>query len=101
MKLKLLLLFFLAAMPTLVTGFGQTGHRVTGLLAERYLSDTAKQEITKLLGTQSLAEISTYADEQKSNPAKFWQETANPWHYMTVPDGETYTMVLHHQKAMR
>ena len=91
MLLRFIIIFVLATIPSLVIGFGQTGHRVTGLLAERYLTETAKQEIAKLLGNQSLAEISTYVDVQKANPAKFWQETANPWHYMTVPDGETYT----------
>ncbi|MBT8449801.1 MAG: S1/P1 nuclease [Gammaproteobacteria bacterium] len=91
MKLRFLLIFLAIAIPTITIGFGQTGHRVTGLLAERYLSDVAKQEIAKLLGNQTLAEISTYCDEQKANPSEFWQKTADPWHYMTVPDGKTYT----------
>lgn len=70
--------------------FGQTGHRVTGEIAERYLTDNARKEIKKILGNESLPEISTYADEQRSNPSEFWQKTASPWHYMTIPDGKDY-----------
>ena len=70
--------------------FGQTGHRVTGQIAEQYLTDKARAEIKKILGNETLAEISTYFDVQRANQSEFWQKTANPWHYMTVPDGETY-----------
>ena len=80
----------LLVMSFSLVGFGQTGHRVTGEIAEKYLTDKARAEIHAILGNYSLAEISTYFDEQRANPSEFWQKTANPWHYMTVPDGETY-----------
>ena len=80
----------LLVMSFSLVGFGQTGHRVTGEIAEKYLTDKARAEIRAILGNYSLAEISTYFDEQRANPSEFWQKTANPWHYMTVPDGETY-----------
>jgi hypothetical protein len=70
--------------------FGQNGHRITGQLAERYLSEEAKIAIKAILGNESLAEVSTYPDEQRSSGTDFWNKTG-PWHYMTVPDGETYT----------
>lgn len=76
-----------------VFGWGQVGHRVTGQIAEQYLSIKAKQQIRSLYPNESLAEISTYADEQRSNPDEFWQKTAGPWHYVTIPKGKTYKEV--------
>lgn len=73
--------------------WGQTGHRVTGKIAEAYLSPQAKAQIALILPNESLAEASTYADEQRSNPAQFWQETASLYHYVTVPKGKTYRQV--------
>ena len=70
--------------------FGKTGHRITGKIAEFYLSDESRKRIEKLIPTESLAEISTYADEMRSNPSEFWQKTAGPYHYATVPDGYKY-----------
>lgn len=71
-------------------GWGQIGHRVTGELAESYLSENARAQVRALYPNESLAEISTYADEERSNPAEFWQKTANPWHYVTIPEGLEY-----------
>lgn len=70
--------------------WGQTGHRVTGEIAEQYLSGLARAHIQLILGDESLGEASTWADEMRSDPAEFWRTTANPWHYVTVPAGRTY-----------
>jgi hypothetical protein len=70
--------------------WGQTGHRVTGAIAEQYLTDDAKAAIKQLLPNESLAEASTYADEMRSNPGEFWQKEARPYHYVTVPKGKHY-----------
>jgi hypothetical protein len=78
-----------------VFGWGQTGHRVSGQVAESYLSEQAKKQIEKLFPNESLAEISTYADEQRSNPSKFWQKTSGPWHYVTIPSGNEYIQQKH------
>lgn len=84
----------MALLGTCVSGqalaWGQTGHRVTGAIAEHYLSSEAKSAIEKLIGNESLAQASTYPDEQRSNPSTFWRKTASPWHYVTVPKGEEY-----------
>ena len=78
----------LTSLPAL--GWGQTGHRVTGAIAERYLSPTASAAVQQLLPNESLAETSTYADEQRSNPSPFWQKTSPPFHYVTVPANKHY-----------
>ena len=71
-------------------GWGKTGHRVTGEIAETYLSEQTQVRIQEILGVEDLAEASTWPDFMRSNPADYWQRTANPWHYVTVPEGETY-----------
>jgi hypothetical protein len=90
---KLLTTLLLITMTPTVFAWGQTGHRVTGAIAEIYLTDKAKKQVKKILGTESLAEASTWPDEMRSNPADFWQKTASPYHYVSIPKGKTYPEV--------
>lgn len=85
-----LLLLVSSAMSLPAFGWGQTGHRVTGAIAERHLTEAARQQVEALLPMESLAEASTYPDDMKSNPSEFWQKTASPWHYVTVPADKHY-----------
>lgn len=73
-----------------VLAWGQIGHRVTGAIAENYLSAPARAQINALYPDASLAEISTLADEMRSDPSEFWQKTAGPWHYVTLREGSDY-----------
>ena len=73
-----------------VFSWGQTGHRVTAQIAEEHLNRKATRMVKKLLGDVDMAEASTYADEQRSNPSEFWQKTASPWHYVNVHEGKVY-----------
>tara|TARA_R110002072_G_scaffold2361_8_gene19656 strand:- start:1911 stop:2693 length:783 start_codon:yes stop_codon:yes gene_type:complete len=70
-------------------GWGKTGHRVTGAIAERYLTDEARAAVVELLGVESLAEASTWPDFMRSSREEFWQAS---WslHFVTVPDGTIY-----------
>jgi hypothetical protein len=67
--------------------WGVTGHRASGLIAERYLTAKAKKKIKKLLGQQSLAMVSTWMDEIRSDST--YNYTAD-WHWVTVETGKTY-----------
>ncbi|HEX8223482.1 MAG TPA: S1/P1 nuclease [Allosphingosinicella sp.] len=78
----------LPASPALA--WGQTGHRVTGAIAENYLSGVARANVRLLLGPESLAQAASWPDDMRSDPAEFWQKTADPWHYVTVPAGSTH-----------
>jgi len=69
--------------------WGQTGHRVTGAIAERYLSRKARKQISKLLGGQSVAQASTFADEIKSD--RSFSRYSN-WHYVNYPMDSTYAL---------
>jgi hypothetical protein len=60
--------------------WGRIGHRTMARLAETQLSSRARNEVRRLLGSTSMAEASTWADEiRESRP-----ETS-PWHYVNVP----------------
>lgn len=80
-------------LPSQAAAWGASGHRITGEIAEEHLSGLARAEIRRILGDESLAEASTWADEMRSDPDPFWAVTANPWHYVTVPPGTTYVEV--------
>jgi len=81
------------ALAAPAAAWGPTGHRITGMLADQYLSPRARAAVLEMLGTESLAQASTWADFMRSDPSPFWQKTASPWHYVTVPDGKTYADV--------
>jgi len=68
--------------------WGKTGHRVVAAIADRGLSAEARAHVKLLLGTESLDEAATWPDDMRSDPDPFWQKTASPWHYVTVPGGE-------------
>jgi hypothetical protein len=68
-------------------GWGPTGHRTVGLIAEKHLTSKAKKNIAKILGQQSLAEIATWMDEIRSDST--YNYTAD-WHWVTIETGKTY-----------
>lgn len=73
--------------------WGQTGHRITGAIAQLHLSAAAQAEIGRILGVETLAQASTWPDEMRSSPSKFWQKIASPYHYVTIPKGKDYVNV--------
>lgn len=87
-KLFLLFLFFISLPPLKASEvWGPTGHRTVGEIAEGYLAPEVKEKISELLKGQSLALVSTFADEIKSD-MKYW--AYNPWHYVNFPFDGTY-----------
>jgi len=67
--------------------WGPTGHRATGKVAENHLTKRAKKKIDKLLKGESLAFVSTYGDEIKSDK-KYNQFYT--WHYVNMPLDSRY-----------
>ncbi len=67
--------------------WGQTGHRATGEIAEQYLTKKAKRKIAALLNGKSLALVSTFADEIKSDTQ---YKKYSPWHYVNFSFGKKY-----------
>lgn len=70
--------------------WGPQGHRVAGMIAEQHLSPQARKAIDTLLGEETLASASTWADRMRSDPSPFWQETAGAYHYVKVTSGRGY-----------
>jgi len=68
-------------------GWGQIGHRVVGEIAYNHLSKKIRKQISALLDGKSIAMVSTFMDEIKSEPS---YDSLGPWHYCTIPDGEDY-----------
>jgi len=68
-------------------GWGQTGHRVVGLIAEKHLTKKAALNIQKALKHETLAEVSNFMDFIKSDTT---YDHMGPWHYCTIPYGKTY-----------
>ena len=91
-SLKLLLTALLLT-PGQAWAWGKTGHRVIGQIAEPYLTPAAQTGVKHILGVETMAEASNWPDFMRSDPSDFWQHTANPWHYVTVPKGKTYADV--------
>ena len=62
--------------------WGSTGHRVVGEIADQYLKGKTKRQLKRLLKSKSLAFVSTYADEIKSD--RRYNEFYT-WHYINMP----------------
>lgn len=70
--------------------WGPTGHRATGHIAEQYLNAKAKKRISTILQQESLAMVSTWMDEIRSDST---YDYAIEWHYTTIPEGKRYSDV--------
>tara|TARA_B110000503_G_scaffold49960_1_gene81046 strand:- start:684 stop:1547 length:864 start_codon:yes stop_codon:yes gene_type:complete len=91
MKYLIILLF----LPLTAFGYwGKTGHRVVGDIADKNLTETATQQIRELLDGQTLAEVSTWPDEMRSNPSF---KPYDKWHYVNLPLDKNYMDVEHTQ----
>ncbi|WP_144211353.1 S1/P1 nuclease [Shewanella donghaensis] len=76
--------------------FGQLGHRIIGEIAQNNLSESAQNQINALTKGESLAQMSTWADEIRSD--KNWYHSS-PWHYVSIEDDETWDTVKRNPKG--
>ncbi|WP_187334931.1 S1/P1 nuclease [Novosphingopyxis iocasae] len=90
MKLPLVVAALVMSTPSAALAWGQNGHRIIGQIAQDNIDGRSRAAIEQIIGDEDLATLSTFADEERSNPAPFWQKEATPWHYVTIPDGESY-----------
>lgn len=87
-------LSYLFAISTLFTAqsalaWGQNGHRIVGQIADNHITMQTRKSLAELLEDESLAQISTWADEMRSNPEPFWQKKSSRWHYINAPTGSS------------
>ncbi|TRZ41782.1 S1/P1 nuclease [Robertkochia solimangrovi] len=67
--------------------WGKTGHRTTAEVAARYLDRSAQREVERILGGASLALVSNFGDDIKSDPE---MRKYSPWHYVNMDAGSNY-----------
>src|SRR6266536_5930445 len=82
-KLSLSLALFCLSFSSMAW-WGATGHRVVGEIAESYLTPKAKIAVSEILGTESLAMASNWADFIKSDSSFNY---LSPWHYINIKGG--------------
>jgi hypothetical protein len=63
-----------------LVSWGHTGHSVIGRIAADHLSDKAKADVAALLGGETLADVASWADENRD------RSTAS-WHFINVELG--------------
>lgn len=83
----IILFSFFAVNLIAAEDWGKTGHRVVGEVAEKYLDRRAKKAVTRLLDGHSLAFVSNYGDDIKSDRE---YDSYGPWHYVNFPFGKRY-----------
>ncbi len=70
-------------LPFTSMAWGMIGHRIVGEIAARHLSPKAKIAINKILGNESVAMASNWADFVKSDSSFNY---LNSWHYIDFDD---------------
>ena len=63
-----------------VVRWGRTGHRLIARVAMARLSGEARRQVRDLLGRESLAAVSTWADSIRND-----RPETSPWHYVNIP----------------
>lgn len=86
-SLIIIFLFFGTLQNTYAEAWGKTGHRVIGVIAQKHLTPKAAEQVNALLGGLSLAFVSTYADEIRSDDR--YGHLA-PWHYVNMDQNTRY-----------
>jgi hypothetical protein len=79
--------FFVCLLSQKSMAWGLLGHRIIGAIAEQYLTEKTRTEIRKILGNETIAMASNWADFIKSDSTFDYLEA---WHYIDLPEGLTY-----------
>jgi hypothetical protein len=87
-RIFILGLFFY--LPFQAGAWGLLGHRIVGQIAESYLTNHARKEIAKILGTESIAMASNWPDFIKSDPAYNYLSS---WHYVDFDAKQSFEQV--------
>lgn len=87
-----LVIICICLLPSITaSAWGMLGHRVTGEIAETYLSGKARKQIKAILGNESLAMASNWGDFIKSDPAYKYLDS---WHYINFSKGLNYEQMV-------
>ncbi|WP_046245282.1 S1/P1 nuclease [Hymenobacter terrenus] len=81
---KCIALLALLCAPFSLLAWGVVGHRAVARIAENHLTSSAKREVARLLGSETMPLVSTWPDEIRSDPQ---YSNTGPWHYLNVATG--------------
>jgi hypothetical protein len=84
---RILLGIAIIYLPTQSMAWGTNGHRICGQIADSYLTTKARAAIKAILGDESIAMTSNWADFIKSDPA--YNYLSN-WHYVDFDKNYAY-----------
>lgn len=88
---KLVLAIAIMYAPIKSMAWGAEGHRICGQIADTYLSPKARLAIKAILGDESIAMASTWADFIKSDPAFNYLSS---WHYIDFDKVYSYPEIV-------
>jgi hypothetical protein len=84
---KLAIVITILYAPLQSMAWGAEGHRICGQIADSYLTPKARAAIRAILGNESIALASNWADFIKSDPAFSYLSS---WHYIDFDKAYTY-----------
>ena len=84
---KLIIAILVIYAPLQSMAWGTQGHRICGQIANMYLTPKARKAIEGILGNESIALASNWADFIKSDPAYNY---LSPWHYIDFDKAYSY-----------
>jgi hypothetical protein len=77
----------LAIATLALISWGAVGHKTIATIAENHLTPNAKGAVQALLGSESLADVASWADQVRSTPE---YKYTSPWHYLEFTLGMNY-----------
>jgi hypothetical protein len=84
---SLLIIGIFVYLPSQSRAWGLTGHRIVGQIADSYITAKTREQIKKILGTESIAIASNWADFIKSDSNYKYLDV---WHYINFEKGLSY-----------
>lgn len=89
-------LCLLVVFSTAAFGWGATGHRAVGYVADKHLTKKARKALERILQGQPLAMTGPWMDDIKSD--SLYNHT-HDWHWVTIQKGETYDQSVKNPKG--
>ena len=81
---RLIIIGIFCYLPLSSFAWGLLGHRIVGQIAQSYLTPKARLAVLKILGSESIAMASNWADFVKSDSTYNYLST---WHYVNIQAG--------------
>ncbi|MFC0514634.1 S1/P1 nuclease [Mucilaginibacter angelicae] len=81
--MKNILILPLVVLTLSLISWGPEGHSIVATVADKHLTPHAKTAVTSILGGQSMASVSSWADATRNT-------TTAPWHFLNLSIGLNY-----------